>query len=315
MYSSLHLPLVSLHCLAYLLLLQLPLPCRATVITFASPARRQRISFLVTVCCYMIMGIAPSAADPVIAMAVADVLFLPWPSWAKLSFVSHEILGYSQISLIRLQVLGGLLIIVSSIAGVTKVMKWRKLLRLEKECADKEKSGETTAMVATPVILPFGVRALDKDSIEGVWNARTATTLHGPRSKNSSPLIQPLRVMRKSKRETSVSSIPSLEIGEPSSAATPGMMALLPCGEGMLTFTRAEDTASDPSRNNRSISIAAQEGKLHHYQLQRPLFPDTKCCRRPFKPSSPGLDIDTEDEATSITNRQDKFTAVCHWRG
>lgn len=100
-------------------------------------------------------------------------------------------------------------------------MKWRRLLRLEKEAEARAERGE---MTKTAVIsLPFGIMALNDDSsVEGVWNARTATPLHGPRSKNSSPLFEPLRKVKRSKRDTSVSSIPSLDIGEPSSATAAG---------------------------------------------------------------------------------------------
>lgn len=100
-------------------------------------------------------------------------------------------------------------------------MNWRKLLRLERRAAeDQAERGEIQVQDRASTESPFGVKALDEgSSIEGVWNARTTTPLHGPKSRNRSPLISPSKMLRRSKRDTSVSSIPSLDISEPWTAA------------------------------------------------------------------------------------------------
>ncbi|KPI43859.1 uncharacterized protein AB675_6441 [Cyphellophora attinorum] len=166
-------------------------------------------------------------------MAIADVLFLPWPSWAKLGFV-----------------LGGLLVIVGCIAGVVKVMKWRKMLRLEKATSAQAERGEMTTSVGVLVGRPFGVRALDEDSsIEGVWNAHTSTPLHGP-SRNSSPLLQPLRKSKRPKRDISTSSIPTIDLGEPSSAQATVPMAPRPPHD-----EPAESPEAHPARRKKTNSI------------------------------------------------------------
>lgn len=99
-------------------------------------------------------------------------------------------------------------------------MNWRKLLRLERRAGEDEaERGELQAHGRAGLDRPFGVKALDEgSSIEGVWNARTTTPLHGPTSRNRSPLISPAKMFRRSRRNTSISSIPSLDIAESSSA-------------------------------------------------------------------------------------------------
>lgn len=107
--------------------------------------------------------------------------------------------------------------VVVFIAVTVKVMNWRKLLRLERRVVESQaERGEIPTSVRTSADRPFGVKALNEcSSIEGVWDARTTTPLHGPSSRNSSPLIRSAKKLRRS-NQGSVSSIPSLDISEPS---------------------------------------------------------------------------------------------------
>lgn len=111
------------------------------------------------------------------------------------------------------QVLGGLLLVVVFIAITVKVMNWRRLLRLERQAVeDSAERGDIAQPTSTSTDLPFGVKALNEGSgIEGVWDARTTTQLHGPTSRNRSPLIRPAKMFPLSKRGTSTSSAPTLD--------------------------------------------------------------------------------------------------------
>lgn len=136
-------------------------------------------------------------------------------------------------------------------------MNWRKLLRLEQRAAeDQAERGEILVPAHAGMDRPFGVKALDEgSSIEGVWNARTTTTLHGPTSKNRSPLISPAKMFRRSRRNTSVSSIPSLDIAESLPAAK--VMHTLPSTQSRDAADHLKMlTSLEPSKEEVSSSPA-----------------------------------------------------------
>lgn len=136
-------------------------------------------------------------------------------------------------------------------------MNWRKLLRFERRATeDQAERGEIQVPGRPSVDRPFGVKALDEgSSIEGVWNARTTTPLHGPTSRNRSPLISPAKMFRRSRRNTSVSSIPSLDIAESSPPVT-GIQTV-PGTQSWGAASRPEALAShEPSKKELPPSAA-----------------------------------------------------------
>ncbi|EXJ68119.1 uncharacterized protein A1O5_08734 [Cladophialophora psammophila CBS 110553] len=110
------------------------------------------------------------------AFPEGSVFFLEWPLWARLALI-----------------LGGLLTIILTTAFSVKLRNWAKDKRLERRAAEEQaERGEMTLVNCLDEDIPFGIRALIEDpDVEGVWNARTVTTLHldGARSDPPSQLM------------------------------------------------------------------------------------------------------------------------------
>lgn len=119
---------------------------------------------------------------------------------------------------------------VGSIATTVKIMKWRRMLRLEARVTEEEaERGELPVRVETGIQTEFGVKALDEgSSIEGVWNAHTVTPLQAGRSRHNSPSFNPMKMFRRSRRNSLVSTIPPLDISIPSAAVPEGELIALP---------------------------------------------------------------------------------------
>ena len=68
--------------------------------------------------------------------------------------------------------------------------------------------------------VPFGIRAIERGHIvEGVWNSKASTPLQTPSSsKASSPVLNARNMLRKHKRESSLSTVSGLDIPEPALA-------------------------------------------------------------------------------------------------
>ncbi|KIW09870.1 hypothetical protein PV08_11971 [Exophiala spinifera] len=93
------------------------------------------------------------------------VFFIEWPTWARLCVV-----------------LGALLVLLVVMAICVRLRNWRRNLALERKAAEAEaENGEMNLSVRKSHEIPFGIRALFEDpDVEGVWNSRTNTPLHGP---------------------------------------------------------------------------------------------------------------------------------------
>ena len=120
-----------------------------------------------------------------------------------------------------------------------KLRNWRKTIKFERQSAvEQAERGEMVQATPVKEEIPFGVKALDEEpAIEGVWNARTVTSLHTPPgSRGTSPRFGPSRLWQKSKRGSSVSSISRLDVEEPvQTAPLPGQPSSL--GRWSLSLT------------------------------------------------------------------------------
>jgi hypothetical protein len=141
-------------------------------------------------------------------------------------------------------------------------MNWRRLLRLQRRAAeDVAERGEISESLPTSTDLPFGVKALNEgSSIEGVWDARTTTPLHGPTSRNRSPLITPAKMLPRSKRDNSTSSIPTLDITDsPTPAKSTGSWAALLGKGAQATASTLPPDAPKKQTDRASVTLPTRK--------------------------------------------------------
>ena len=82
-----------------------------------------------------------------------------------------------------------------------------------------EERGEMTEAVRNSEEVPFGIRAIERGCmVDGIWNSKATTPLHTPSSsKASSPVLKAKNILKKHKRESSLSNVSQLDIPEPAS--------------------------------------------------------------------------------------------------
>lgn len=80
-----------------------------------------------------------------------------------------------------------------------------------------EERGELTEAVRHSEEVPFGIRAIERGCmVDGIWNSKATTPLHTPSSsKASSPVLKAKNMLKKHKRESSLSNVSQLDIPEP----------------------------------------------------------------------------------------------------
>lgn len=114
-------------------------------------------------------------------------------------------------------------------ATTVKFGLWRRTKLHEKLLAADvaEKGGFVTSEIPSDIL--FGIRLMEEQpDIDGVWNSRKTTPLQTPLhgSRNSSPKLQPMRKLQKSRRLSTSSSIFNMFVDHdrsPAQATTTGM--------------------------------------------------------------------------------------------
>lgn len=107
-----------------------------------------------------------------------------------------------------------MVIAVASLVKLHKALKFRRLSRVHSHDLEIAESAEIQERVRSSDEIPFGARAmLEAPEIEGVWNSRASTPLQSPvlaPRRSSSPSRLSLNLLSRSRRNSSVSSVPSL---------------------------------------------------------------------------------------------------------
>jgi hypothetical protein len=90
----------------------------------------------------------------------------------------------------------------------------RHSTRIETEIAER---GELNEAVRRSEDVPFGVRAIERGCmVEGVWNSKATTPLQTPpSSKANSPILKAKNILKKHKRDSSLSNVSHVDILEP----------------------------------------------------------------------------------------------------
>lgn len=95
-----------------------------------------------------------------------------------------------------------------------KALKIRRLTKIHSTDLEAADTAEIQEKVRSSDEIPFGARAmLEEPEIEGVWNSRASTPLQSPilaPRRSSSPSRPSFNLLSRSRRNSSVSSVPTL---------------------------------------------------------------------------------------------------------
>ena len=177
--------------------------------------------------------------------------------------------------------------------GVRVAKRYRMKRLLVREEMEKAECGEIQQDIRTSEEIPFGVKAIEQGyEVEGVWNSRATTPLHSPAlsSRGSSP-ARSANKLRKSNRESSVSSISILDMPENAQArAGPSKLTKQQQPSQQLNTSGIADSvlAGGPSKIQENLpQYDKRGGHTHIITHPRNIEPTDITNRAPGKLFSP----------------------------
>ncbi|KAK5104065.1 hypothetical protein LTS08_001949 [Lithohypha guttulata] len=171
------------------------------------------------------------------------IFFVEWPIWAKLSFV-----------------------VIITLAGLVKLHKILKVRKLTKAQTGDIERAEVRERIRSSDEIPFGAKAMLEDpEIEGVWNSRASTPLQSPilAPRNFSPSRMSFNLLSRSRRNSSISSSPSLSGQTPDTS--PG------CRNSTSRKESCSQSDSDTAGTSISTALPSKSySRDHPWQQQVP---------------------------------------------